>query len=419
MLNILRRNLGVKIISLLFAILFWLFVLNEGTSNKLAPDKLIPEPQTYTIPLVSSGLDPNMVVMTQLPVVRVRLQGINPSASIKDIYAQIDLSGGVPGESTYIIKVNTPPGTNVVDFQPANVKLTLDKVLEKTIPVEAVVTGSPANDYQVGSLIVKPSAVNVRGPSTILSNLGKVSVEISVSGVNDTVQVSRPVSFRDKEGKPIFGPNPVVDILSAYPSSVDVIVPVIPKGLSTKMIPLKVTSTGTPASGKELRSLVPAPASITVQGTTQALKGFDYLNIGPVDINGLAENKNIPIALDKITIPSGVSVLNETSLSVSVQIGDGPIQKSISGVAVQVRNVGADLEVNKVIPPMDVVIEGLPDVVNKVTPDQIQLWVDASGHAAGSYANSKVFWQLPPGITIPTTLQVDYSLKSRVAKGVE
>lgn len=119
--NIFRRNLGVKVVSFLFAILLWLFVMNQGT-----PDKLIPE-QTLTIPLVASGLPQNMVVMTQLPLVRVRLQGINPSANIKDIYAQIDLSAGTPGERSYRIDIKAPVGTNVVDVQPLNITLILEK----------------------------------------------------------------------------------------------------------------------------------------------------------------------------------------------------------------------------------------------------------------------------------------------------
>lgn len=413
MLKIFRRNLGVKIISFLFAILFWLFVMNQGTS-----DKLIPE-QTLTIPLVASGLPQNMVVMTQLPLVRVRLQGNNPSANIKDIYAQIDLSSGEPGERSYDIKVNTPVGTKVMDVQPANIKLQLDNVQEKTVPVEAIVSGVPADGYQLGTTFVKPSAVNVRGPSSILSTLTKVTVEVSATGANETIQISRPVSFRDKEGKPIFGPNPSADILSAFPSTVDVIAPVVAKGLSSKMIPLKVTSSGTPAQGKILRSLVPSPSSVQVLGTSQALKGIDSLNLGPVDITNLAEDKVFQIPIEKVTLPQGVSFSAGTTLSIVAQIGLGIIQKGISGVAVQIRNLGTGLDIDQPVTPIDIVVEGLPDILKDVTPTQIQLWVDATGQVAGTYAKAKVYWQLPPGVTMPTTPQVNYSLKAKLVKGAE
>ena len=413
MLKIFRRNLGVKLISLLFAILFWLFVMNQGT-----PETIIPE-QTLTIPLVASGLPQNMVVMTQLPVVRVRLQGINPSANIKDMYAQVDLSSGVPGERSYGIKINAPVGTNVVDFQPANIKLQLDSVQEKTVPVEASVSGDPADGYQLGTTFVKPAAVNVRGPSSILSTLTKVTVEVSATGANQTIQISRPVNFRDKDGKPIFGPSPSADILNASPSTVDVIVPVVAKGLSSKTVPLKVTSTGTPAQGKVLSSLVPSPNSVQVLGTTQALKGFDTLNLGPVDITNLAEDKVFQIQTDKVALPQGVSFSDGTTLSVVAQIGPGIIQKGISGVTVQIRNLGTAVDIDKPVTPIDIVVEGLPDSLKDVTATQIQLWVDATGLVAGNYTNAKVYWQLPPGVTMPTTPQVNYSLKAKLVKPPE
>lgn len=412
MLEIFRRNLGVKIISFLFAILFWLYVMNQGT-----PDKLIPE-QTLTIPLVASGLPQNMVVMTQLPLVRVRLQGINPSANIKDIYAQIDLSAGTPGEKSYKVNVISVVGTNVVDVTPANVKLILENVQEKTVPVEASVSGVPAEGYQLGATFIKPSAINVRGPSSILSTLTKVTAEISATGASETIQLSRPVSFRDKEGKPIFSPNPSADILSAFPSTVDVIIPVMAKGLSSKMVPLKVTSSGTPAQGKILRSLVPSPSSVLVLGTPQALKGFDSLNLGPVDITNLTEDKAFQISIEKVALPQGVSFNTGTTLSIVAQIGPGIIQKTISGVTVQIRNLEKGLELDQAITPIDIAVEGLPDNLKDLTPTQIQLWVDATGQVAGTYPNVKVYWQLPPGVTLPTTPQVNYGLKAK-AKGAE
>ncbi|HWQ42502.1 MAG TPA: CdaR family protein [Desulfosporosinus sp.] len=405
--NLLRRNLGVKIISFLFAILFWLFVMNQGTTDSITGE------QTLTIPLVASGVPQNMVLMSRLPSVRVRLQGINPSANIKDLYAQIDLSSGVPGERTYDIKVNPPTGTRVVDIQPANTKLTLDTVQEKTVSVGATVTGNPADGFQLGTPYTKPSAVNVRGPSSILGALDKVTVEISATGATETIQVSRPVSFRDKDGKPIFGPDPSADILSAYPSSVDVIAPVMTKGLSSKMIPLKVTSNGTPAQGKVLRSLIASPASVQVLGTTKALQGFDTLNLGPVDISNLTEDKTFQIPVNKVTLPSGVSFQDGTTLSIIAQIGAGTVQKNLSGVVVQIRNIEAGLEIDKPAPPVDIVVEGLSDILNNLTSEQIQLWVDASGQAAGNHADAKVYWQLPSGVTMPTTPQASYSLKAQ------
>jgi len=200
---------------------------------------------------------------------------------------------------------------------------------------------------------------------------------------------------------------------------VDVITPVVPKGLSSKTVPLKATSSGTPAKGKILRSLIPSPSSVQVSGTSQALKGFDALNLGPVDITNLAEDKIFQIPTEKVTLPQGVSFNAGTTLSIVAQIGQGVIQKGISGVAVQIRNVGTDFEIDQPVTPIDIVVEGLPDVLKDVTSTQIQLWVDATGQVEGTFKDAKVYWQLPPGVVMPTTPQVNYSLKAKEVKGAE
>ena len=154
-----------------------------------------------------------------------------------------------------------------------------------------------------------------------------------------------------------------------------------------------------------------------VLGTTKALQGFDVLNLGPVDISNLTEDKTFQIPVNKVTLPSGVSFQEGTTLSIIAQIGAGTVQKKLSGVVVQIRNIGSGLVIDQPVPPVDIVVEGLSDILNNLTSDQIPLWVDASGQAAGSYADAKVYWQLPSGVTMPTIPQASYSLKAQLVKG--
>lgn len=405
MFSILRRNLGIKIASVIIAALFWLFVMNQKT-----PDMLISD-QPLTIYLETTGLPKNMVVMTQLPLVRVRLQGIT-GTNIKDIYAQVDLSNGEVGEHSYVVKVNSPLGTNVLDIQPASVILQLDAVQERSLPVNVIVSGVPAEGYHLGTSYVKPSAVNVRGPSTILSALNNVFVEVSVMGASETIQGSRPISIRNAEGNPIIGPNPGVEFLSALPNTVDVIVPVIAESLASKSVPLKVTSSGTPAEGRVLRALIPSQASVQILGAAQSLAGIDSLDLGSVDVTDLKEDKVFQIDVEKIQLPPGVSLYEGTDISVVAQIEGETIQKEIAGVEVQVQNLGANLVLEKSIAPLNVVTEGKSDVLENVTPDQIQLWVDAADQPEGTYTDVEVFWELPAGVTLTQIPQVSYSLKA-------
>ena len=407
--QMLQRNLGYKIISVFFALLFWLWVSNQGTTDTVSVD------QTLTVPLVTKGLASNLIVMSKLPPVKVRLQG-NSGFNVKDLSAYVDLSGGTSGDHNYPVAMDTlPTGLKVLEVQPSTIALKLDVIQEKVLPVAVNISGTPASGFVASEPIVKPSVVNVRGPATLLNMLEKVTVDLSETGATDTLQISRPVLFRDKFGKPVFGPDPTVDILLASPQQIDVIVPIRPVGLASKLVPLKVTSTGTPAKNMVLRSLIPLPDSVQIWGSMNLLKGVDSISIGSVDISDLTADKAFQIPLDQVSLPNGVTLAVGTKLTVVAQIGSGLIQKTFTGAAVTVKNVSPGLVVDPVTLPVDFAVQGLPEVLKSLTTDQIQLWVDATGLVAGSYPNTKVFWTLPPGVEMVTAPQVTLNLKAHTA----
>lgn len=407
--EVIKRNLGYKIVSLLLAILFWLWVTNQNQASS----QTLNGDQTLTVPLVTKNLPVNSMVMTKLPSVRVRLQGSNPSVNVKDLYAYIDLSGTTPGEHPYDVKMDPIPGVQIKELTPQQVTLHIDTVQEKMLPVQANISGSPAEGKEVGNPILKPSVVNVRGPGSVLSTLDKVVVEVNVSGATDTVSKSLPVLFRDKAGQVIFGPDPSIETLISSPGSVDMMIPIIAKGSASKMIPVRVISKGDPATGMVLRSLQAVPDRVQVWGTPEALKGFDGLNIGPVDLTGLTENKTFPISSDKVSLPAGVSFGPGTQFTVAATIGKAPQNKTFTGLSVTVKNIPNDLVFDGAPGNVDVTVNALPEILNTLTPDQISLWVDATGQVAGSHADTKVFWQLPPGVEMVTAPNVTYSLKAK------
>lgn len=407
--EVFKRNLGYKIVSLLLAILFWLWVTNTSTGSNVSLDG----DQPLTVPLITKNLPANSVVMTKLPPVRVRLQGTNPSVNVKDLVAYVDLSGTTPGEHNYPIKMDAIPGIQIMELNPQSVTLNIDTVQEKMLPVQANVSGTPAEGKEAGNLIIKPSIVNVRGPGSILVTLDKVIVNVNIAGASDSFTKSLPVLFRDKKGEIIFNPDPSIETLTASPSSVDVIVPIIAKGSASKTIPIKVSGKGDPAAGMSLRSLQVVPDRVQVWGTTDALKGLDVLDLGTVDLTGLTEDKSIQIAGDKVSLPSGVTFEPGTSFTVVASIGKSAQSKTITGVPVSVKNISGDLVLDQAPGNVDVTVEGVPEVLNALTANQIILWVDATGQAAGTHSDVKAFWQLPSGVRMVSVPNVSYSLKAK------
>jgi len=202
--DILRRNLGYKVISIVVAFLLWLWVTYSGSVNAVHGE------QDINIPLVIRNLPGNMIVMTKLPTVRVRIKSTNPSITVSELYAYVDLSNAQPGEQSYPISMEPILGVEVLEMSPQSVVLNIDTVEEKMVAVELSLQGKPAEGYVTGTPILTPSTVNVRGPSSILATLDKGIVELNIDGAKETVAVTKPVLFRDNAGQPIYGPDPTM-----------------------------------------------------------------------------------------------------------------------------------------------------------------------------------------------------------------
>lgn len=402
-----KRNMFFKIASIVMAILLWGWVTYTNAGQALSGD------QTLNISLMAKSVPDNVVIMSELPLVRIQLRVGNTTVSAKDLVAYLDLSGAAAGEQTFDVKINPIPGVQVLDVQPKQVTVTLDTIQEKTVPVSVKVTGTPASGFEAAAALVRPSAVNVRGPASILANLEKVMTDVSVEDATESIDVTRPVTVRDKAGNAIIGPDPMVNIFNLSPDAVQVIVPVMSKSLANKRIALQVSSTGEVASGMTLRALTVTPQSILVYGPEETLKTLDTLNVGPVDISGLSEDKVIPISLDKLKLPQGVTVAVGTSLTVLADIGPAAIEKTLLSVPVQVRNLPEGLVLEQTALSTDISVRAYPEVLAGLNMDQLKLWVDASGFSAGSYPNTPVYWELPSGVEMVSSPQLSLNVKSK------
>lgn len=405
--DIIRRNLGYKVVSLVLAIIFWLWI-----TSQVEPTGLFGK-QTLNVPLVTYNQPPNLVVVSNIPTISVRLDNDKQSQgiSVKDLFAYVDLQDAVAGEHSYQVFMDVPEGVKLEDISPKNVVLRLDTVKDKIVPVIVNVVGTPAGGFVAGQPLITPPVVNVRGPMSIVEKLENVVVDVNVSGMKESMEGFRPVTFKDIQGKGIFAPDPNLDSLKSFPDTVEVVVPIYPKGTASKTVPLKVASTGVPAQGSALRMLAPLPSQVQLLGEEEALKGIQYISLGTVDVSGLSSNKVVDISLSSIKLPEGVSFSEGTKLSVMIYIGPSSIEKIIKGIPVGINNIPQGLTA-EAIPSIDLKVTGYPDILDDLKPGDITAWVDASDLKAGTYSDTIVHWKAPSGVAILNVPKVELVLKS-------
>jgi YbbR domain-containing protein len=200
--NIIMRNPILKVISLVLAVTLWLFVKSKsgGEVELVAPLEFFRVPTNLIVTQVSED------------AINVRISGpLSPLEGVpsQDARARIDLSRARPGVNTFDIlpdNFTIPLGSKITQISPSSVKVELDRVTEKIVPVKAAVRGRPARGYRIVKITVDPPYINLWGANSQLVNLREVQTEeVDISGLREPVVLEVSLRLGDlrlKEGAP-------------------------------------------------------------------------------------------------------------------------------------------------------------------------------------------------------------------------
>jgi hypothetical protein len=163
----LRENWILKITAILLAWILWLFIQGEtGTVT------------TVTVP-VKSELPTGMVVSSGLPSsVQVVVRG-----SSQDLECWIDLKGREEGETTIALgeeNIRFPKGlgTEVIQVNPSQVVLMLEKKVQKIVPITVPIQGPVAKGMEIYETIPDPDRVTIEGPRSQIEPLEEIPTEV-------------------------------------------------------------------------------------------------------------------------------------------------------------------------------------------------------------------------------------------------
>jgi len=170
------RNLGLKLLAVAIALGVW-FALSGQRRERISE-------RSYRIPLSLVNIPSKTIVASPLPgAVDVRVRG--PFTALRQLEpekleAVIDLLSSAPGEKTYRLvpeDINVPPEIEVIALSPAEVRVVLDQVAERLLPIVPALSGEVAAGSQVVDVTVDPRIARVIGPATALGRMSGIGTE--------------------------------------------------------------------------------------------------------------------------------------------------------------------------------------------------------------------------------------------------
>lgn len=188
------KHWGLKLLSLVFAILLWMFVVGEKRSEV-----------SLSVPIELTGIPDNLVIVSRLPdAVRVRLNGprtllsaISPhqlsvALDLKDIQAGLSTFENLPS------RLNLPKRIEVTYISPATITIEADQKARKVLPIRVRFKGDLRPGFHLGHVQVDPAEVEVEGAERVLRVMKEVPTEVvDLAGLDQELDRAVDLSFPD------------------------------------------------------------------------------------------------------------------------------------------------------------------------------------------------------------------------------
>ena len=121
---------------------------------------------------------------------------------------------------------------------------------------------------------------------------------------------------------------------------------------------------------------------VTLYGPSEVLSTIEYLPVN-INVDGLSEDTQFRVNLEK---PSGVKHMSIDNVTVDVKLSSDISNVDIENVSISTINLNSNYGVAPVdIDSVTVKLKGVTDIVNSITADDINVYVDLSGLGVGTH----------------------------------
>lgn len=288
-----------KVLCLVLACAFWLYVMNE--QNPIMTN-------TYTVPVEVRNLDRSLVALNVPKSVRVDVS-MNRNGLMQlrsdNIKAYVDLQNVTDGSypNTKIL-ASVPGDGEAVAVTPPYFDLKVDTYAVKSLPITVSLFGEPPQGFKAKLDNTTPGSLTIAGSSSSVAAVDRAVASVNLAGKTKDFTEFDSISVLDENGNTVTG----IDIM---PTQVKVAIQVT-EDMKTANIPLTSKVKGMPADGCQVESLSITPSAVTVTAPGSVLEHLKSITLGDIDIEGASETvvQQIPVPLPEhaSSVPAEASV---------------------------------------------------------------------------------------------------------------
>ena len=302
--SLFQRNLPAKIFALLVAIVLWFFVMNDQNPSIDG---------SFTVPLNVVNAPEGYKISRSDDTIKIKVRGprsLFVSAAASEFKAYVSLDGVEEGRNSIKVQTVLPQGFELVEASPDVVTVTVEKIVQRQVKVDLIVTGASAQGTTVAKVEQNVSSVTVEGPKSSVDEVARVIGYVGLSGNKEDCNISVPLTAVNRDGRE-------VEDDRVTPKSAEASVQ-LARGLSKKVVEIKPVFSGELPAGYVLDRVRIDPSKIEIAGASTILDSLTAIDTEKIPLATETKSFHKEVQLE---LPEGVTVTNK-KVNVNIDIAE-------------------------------------------------------------------------------------------------
>lgn len=397
-----KHDILLRLLSVVLAVVIWAIVMDVDNPQKnFSYD---------TVPVVLTGAD-KLLEKTGLSViegdnqtVKLTVKGhadVVTTLRKEQLAVQVDVSV-LTEAGEYELPITsgnvtiTKAGIEYQSAKPSTIKVRVDQLETKTVPVRAAISGAPAAEYSAGKPEPTTKNIVVEGPAADVAEVAYAYVTIAADGATGTIRQDCAVTLCNEAGDPIASP-----YVTTKTQTVNVTLPVYRLGT----LPLTVTLKDGGTVTADQATVTINPSEVQVIGDQNTISQMTEINLGEIDLGSVKTDTAITKTIE---LPAGVRLVEgqPSSAEVTVTI-DGVDTRHVSVTQFVVTDTADEQQAAPVLvttQSVEIELRGAKSALDRVDESSfsIGLTLDSASLGAGAHEVKGVVTAtgLPTGVTL-------------------
>ena len=359
MINKLKNNSKIKIISLLSAMVLWMYVMAIVDPEETKLFENIPVTITNKNELNERDLViyPEQELTTNIYVTGKLSNLKKVTKDDINVYGQIN--NPLEGNNEIYLKVSTSQRVNY-DFKNPVMIVTLEKIISEDKSIKVDITGSGKNNVDNIMLQDNIDKVSISGPRSLVNKVKRVVGTVKVSGESNNFSQSIKLEPVDANGK-------VVEGVELEKDSVNVNIIL----LAQKTVPIILKLSDNSESGVNYTM---SQNTVTIKGKKDIVDSINDIETQPVKLSEILPGTSKDIYLQ---VPSGITIETKYITIKKNSEENAVAEYTYTAENIEIRNNTENIDKSKIKFPnsINVSIEYLQSE-GSINKDDIKLYID-------------------------------------------